>query len=230
MSFSRLIQLIGNERYELIKQTTVAIVGLGGVGGHAAEAIARSAFSKLILVDPDIIEDSNLNRQLIALHSTVGERKVDVMEQRIKDINPACEVIKLPMFYKPETRDRLFEHKIDFIIDAIDMIPFKADLIASAHERHIDIISVMGTGRKQHPEQLALTTLAKTAYDPVARTLRQRLKDVLDLRQVMVISSTEPPKDLDSTDNGPCSNAFVPATAGILAANYVYLKTIGNVT
>lgn len=230
MPFSRLKQLIGESTFETISSKTVCIVGLGGVGGSAAEAIARSGFGHIILVDQDIVEESNINRQVVALHSTIGRAKVDVMKARILDINPSCKVDTLHMFYNNETKNQLFAYSIDYMIDAIDTITFKIDLVTEAFRRKIPIISVMGTGNKYHPEQLDILPLDKTSYDPIARVMRQKLKRTVNIHKVMVVASTEPPTKVDSQTMSPSSNQFVPNTAGILAANYIFLHTIGKRT
>jgi tRNA A37 threonylcarbamoyladenosine dehydratase len=230
MPFSRLKQLIGESRFETLSTKTVCIVGLGGVGGSAAEAIARSGFGKILLVDQDIIEKSNINRQIVALQSTIGMPKVDVMKERILDINPDCQVDTLHMFYNETTKDKLWQQPIDFIIDAIDTITYKIDLVQEAFQRNIPIISVMGTGNKYCPEQLDIMPLSETSYDPIARVMRQKLKHRLPLQQIMVVASKEPPTKVDSMTMSPSSNAFVPNTAGILAANYIFLQAIGKTT
>jgi len=226
--FERLKQQIGCELFQQIQMKTVVIVGLGGVGGHAAEAIARSAFQQIILMDPDKVDASNLNRQVVALHSTIGRYKVDVMKDRILDINPDCQVITLAKSYNEETKEWLFMHEIDYVIDAIDNVKDKVDLIEETMKRKIKLISVMGTGRKFYPEQLEIIPLSKTSYDPLARTLRQKLRKTLDIRKIKVVSSKEPPKPLDPDNPAPCTNAFVPATAGLLAGNFVFLDAIGR--
>lgn len=227
MPFSRLRQLIGEDAFHRLQSKTVCIVGLGGVGGSAAEAIARSGFQRIILVDQDIVEESNINRQVVALHSTIGLPKVDVMKARILDINPRCKVDTYHMFYNDETKDVLWQQQIDYLIDAIDTMTYKIDIIKECHARGIPMISVTGTGNKYHPEQLDIMPLAKTAYDPIARVLRQKLKQFMDLKDIYVVASNEPPMKVDSMTTSPSSNAFVPNTAGILAANYIFLKAIG---
>lgn len=230
MPFSRLKQLIGEPLFDVISTKTVCIVGLGGVGGSAAEAIARSGFGHVILVDQDTIEPSNMNRQLVALHSSIGKPKVEVMKERIQDINPGCQVDVLHMFYNAETKHKLWQLNIDYVIDAIDTITYKIDLVKEAYQRHIPIISVMGTGNKYHPEKLDIIPLGKTSYDPIARVMRQKLKHTLNIDKVMVVASLEPPTKVDSMTMRPSSNAFVPNTAGIMAANHIFLQAIGKRT
>ena len=224
--FSRLIQLIGEEKMKQIQASTVVIFGLGGVGGSATEAIARSGFGTIILVDKDTVEASNLNRQLVALHSTINQPKVEVLQRRIHDINPSCNVITYNMFYDFETKHMIWEHKIDYVIDCIDTITFKIDIVKECKARNITSISVMGTGNKYHPEQLEIISLAKTEYDPIARVMRHKLKYDYNLNQIMVVASKEVPEKVDSTKQSPSSNAFVPNTAGIIAASYIFNQAI----
>lgn len=224
--FERLIQLIGEEKVQHLKEKTVLIFGLGGVGGNAVEAIARSAFGTIVLVDKDTVELSNLNRQLVALHSTLNLPKTEVLKQRILDINPSCNVITYQMFYNFETKHLIWENKIDYVIDCIDTMTFKIDIIKECLNRQIPQISVMGTGNKFHPERLEILPLSKTEYDPIARVLRNKLKKEYNLSKIMVVASKENPQKVDSTVQSPSSNSFVPSTAGILAASYIFNKAI----
>ncbi len=226
MIFSRLIQLIGEERFTKIKNSTVLIFGLGGVGGNAVEAIARSGFGTIILVDKDTVEESNINRQLLALHSTIGKPKTEILKQRINDINPECNVITYQMFYNFESKDLIWDNKIDYIIDCIDTITFKIDIVKEAIKRKIPFISVMGTGNKYHPEKLEIIPLSKTEYDPIARVMRNKLKKEYNLNKIFVVASKEVPEKVDSTKQSPSSNAFVPNTAGLIAASYIFNKAI----
>jgi tRNA A37 threonylcarbamoyladenosine dehydratase len=227
MSFSRLIDQIGPDAYQRLHRTTVAIVGLGGVGGSAAEAIARLGVGRVILVDGDVVEASNLNRQLVALHSTIGKKKVDVMADRIRDIHPACDVIACDWFVTKDTLPTLFAFGIDCLIDAIDSMRDKVELLAEAASRDVMTISVTGTGDKQDLSRLEVMPLAKTTYDPIARILRQKLRHRIDIDRLMVVVSTEPPAKNQDVPH-PSSNPFVPNAAGLLAAQTVFhhvLKT-----
>ena len=227
MRFSRLIQLIGNQKLQKITDSTVLIFGIGGVGGSAIEAIARSGYGTIILVDKDTVDASNINRQIIALDSTVTKLKTEVMKQRIHDINPECNVITYPLFYNFETKDAIWENKIDYVIDCIDTITFKIDIIRECVKRDIKLISVMGTGNKFHPEKLELIPLSKTEYDPIARVIRNKLRKELNIDKIMVVASKEVPLKVNSQEFSPSSNAFVPNTAGIIAASYIFNLTIG---
>ncbi|AIO19031.1 tRNA threonylcarbamoyladenosine dehydratase [Candidatus Izimaplasma bacterium HR1] len=224
--FERLIQLIGEEKLEKLKKSTVLIFGLGGVGGSATEAIARSAFGTIILVDKDTVELSNINRQLVALHSTINHTKTEVLKKRILDINPACNVITYNMFYNFETKDQIWQNKIDYVIDCIDTITFKIDIAKVCQDKGIPHISVMGTGNKYHPEKLEIMPLSKTEYDPIAKVMRKKLRIDYKLNEIIVVASKEIPEKTDSTTQSPSSNAFVPNTAGIIAASYIFNKAI----
>lgn len=228
MRFSRLEQLIGVDTVRELASKTVLIIGLGGVGGSATEAIARSGFGHLIIVDQDVVDESNINRQIIALDSTMHQPKVEVMRDRIHDINPQCNVTAYHQFYNHETKHKIWEHNIDFVIDCIDTITFKIDIIKEATNRKIPVISVMGTGNKYHPEQLAIMPLSKTEYDPIARVIRHKLRHDYPMNHIAVVASKEMPEKVDSTTMKPSSNAFVPNTAGILAASYIFNIAIGK--
>lgn len=228
MIFSRLIKLIGKEKFQEIQDKSVLIFGLGGVGGNATEAIARSGFGTIILVDNDTIDESNINRQIIALNSTVNKIKTEVMKERILDINPQCTVITYQRFYDFNTKEDIWNNKIDYVIDCIDTITYKIDIIKECISRDITFISVMGTGNKFYPEKLEILPLSKTEYDPIARVIRGKLNKEYNLKKIMVVASKEAPLKVDSTVNSPFSNSFVPNTAGILAASYIFNKVISK--
>lgn len=221
MSFSRLIDQIGPDAFRALSRSTVAIVGLGGVGGSAAEAIARLGVGRIVLVDGDVIEPTNLNRQLVALQSTMGQKKVDVMAARIRDIHPDCDVVALDWYVRPNNLSTLFDYRIDCLIDAIDAMTDKVELLAAAYERDIMTVSVTGTGDKRDLTKLQVLPLSKTTYDPIARILRQKLRHRLDLNRLNVVVSTEPPAKASDVKH-PSSNPFVPNAAGLLAAQTVF--------
>lgn len=226
MIFERTIQLIGMEKFNKLQGTTVLVFGIGGVGGHVIEALVRSGIGKIILVDRDVVDESNMNRQIIALKSTIGKAKTEIMKERILDINPLCEVRTYHMFYDFESKSKIWENEIDFVVDCIDTITFKIDIIKECIERDIKMISVMGTGNKFHPEKLEILPLSKTEQDPIARVIRTKLRKLHINNKVMVVASKEPPLKVDSSTHSPSSNAFVPATAGLLAASYVFNEVI----
>jgi len=234
--FSRNELTYGSEGTEILKNSTVAILGIGGVGSFAAEALARTGVGTLILIDKDVIDITNVNRQIHATLKTVGRAKVEVMEERIADINPNCKVIKLHMFYNDETKEALFEHPIDFIIDASDTVTFKIHLIKECLRRKIKFISSMGAANKLDPTKFEITDIQKTSYDPMAKVIRTKLRKEKINGKVPVVYSTERPiigredtlKVVGKEDSEfrkqqlpPASNAYVPSVAGLIAASYV---------
>ena len=183
--FDRLIPLFGQDGLEKIASSSVCVVGLGGVGGEATLALARSGVGNLIICDYDTVEETNINRQVVANTKTIGMYKTDVLEQMIKDINPDCKVIKLT---KKVDEDILQNH-FDFLIDAIDDLSSKIDLIKKCLDKNIKFISSMGAAKKVDPSKVTITKLSKTAYDPVAKVIRSKLKGY----DFPVVSSTEEP-------------------------------------
>jgi len=216
--FSRL-KLLLKDKYDLLKNKKVLIIGLGGVGGYALESITRTGISNLIIVDNDIIEESNLNRQLIALKTNIGKYKTDEFESRILNINPSANVKKINEFILEDNIDLLFDDNVDYIIDACDTVKTKCLIIKKCIEKNIKFISCMGTGRKIHPEMLKITDLSKTNYDPIAKKIRKFAKDNKIIKKIPVVSSDEVP--FESSDEAIPSISFVPAVAGMLLASYV---------
>lgn len=242
--FSRNELAIGKEGLDLLKNTTVAILGVGGVGTFAAEALARTNIGKIILVDKDDVDITNVNRQLIALLSTVGQPKADLMKKRIEDINPDCEVVALKMFYTEETYETFFEHKPDFVVDASDTISYKIHLIKECLKRGIPIISSMGAANKMDPTRLMIKDIFKTHTDPIAKVIRTRLRKEGIKKGIPVVFSDESPivirEDVRKTvgkDNSeirkaqmpPSSNAFVPSTVGLIMASYVVREILKDI-
>jgi len=217
--FKRLEMLIGNDNLKELKSKSVLILGVGGVGGYVAEALARSNIGTLILVDYDIVDITNINRQIIALDSTIGKKKVDVLEERIKDINSGCKIIKIDKFIDINNLEELFKYKIDFLVDACDTVSTKKETIKKCLEKNIDFISSMGTGNKLDPSKLEITDIRKTVNDPLARILRKFIKDEKINKKVMVLSSKELP--IKTGERTPGSTAFVPSSAGLLIASYI---------
>ena len=228
MIFKKTIQLIGEEKFNLLQQSTVLVIGLGGVGGHATEALARSGIGKLIIVDNDVVDETNINRQIIALSSTIGKPKTVVMKERLLDINKNLEVLAYHTFYDFETKNDIFNNKIDYVIDAIDTITYKIDIIKECLKRDIPFISSMGQGNKLHPELLEITDITKTSYDPIAKIIRSKLRKEGIKGKIPVVYSKEEPNSQDSKKRSPASSSFVPATAGLLAASYIVNKIIGG--
>lgn len=226
MQFERLKLLIGNEGYEKIKEKTVLVLGLGGVGSYAVEALVRSGIGKLIIVDKDIVDITNLNRQLMALYTNIGLNKVDVWEERIKNINPQCEVIKIKEYINEDNINILFNYKFDYLIDACDSISAKKAVIRECSRRKIKFISSMGAGNKLDPTKFQIMDIRKTSYDPLARVLRKMVYDEKINNKVMVVCSTEKPRKNNTGIIG--SIAFVPAVSGLLCASYIINDILGD--
>ena len=228
--FERERRIFGDEGMKRLAESRVIVFGVGGVGGHCIEALARSGIGTIAIVDADRVALSNLNRQIIALESTVGELKTDVAEKRIKDINPECNVIKYPMFYLPENADDIDLSQFDYVIDCIDTILAKIELVIRCRTINKPLISSMGTGNKVDPSKLQLADISKTSVCPLARVMRQELRKrgIYHLR--CVFSTEEPVKSRNEFPEGersPGSTAVVPATAGLLIASEV-VRTLAN--
>ena len=220
----RIIKLIGIDNLKKIKEKTIVIVGLGGVGGYATESLVRSGIDNLILIDFDKIDITNLNRQIITNQDNIGEYKVDIMKERIIKINPDCNVITYQAYLNKDNIDILKKHKIDYIIDACDSIETKKLLIDYSIENDIKLISSMGIANKIDPSKLEIIDIRKTSYDPIAKILRKYVIDKKINKKVMVVSSTEEPVRKDCLS----SLMFVPATSGILCANYIIRDIINK--
>jgi len=216
--FDRLFKVIGKDNYEKIKDKTVLIIGIGGVGGYALETLARMGIESFIIIDSDKVEESNLNRQIISLQSNIGKYKVDVANERIKDINPNINVIKIKEFITKDNIDNLFKYNIDYIIDACDTVTTKVLLIKKAQEKNIKIISCMGSGNRVNPTKVEITDIYKTQNDPLAKIMRKLLKEENIKHQKVVYSKELPTKNGSRT---PGSSALVPSVSGIYAAYYV---------
>ena len=222
--FDRLSKVIGDDNVLLLSEKTVLVLGVGGVGGYVCEALARSGIGKLIIVDFDFVDETNINRQIIALDSTVGLKKVDVLEKRIKDINSGCEVIKIDKFIDKDNFLELFNYNIDYFVDACDTMTVKKMVITECIKRKIKFISSMGTGNKIDPSKLEIVDIRKTINDPLAKVIRKFVKDEKINSKVMVLSSSELP--IKTGERTPGSTAFVPASAGLLIASYVVRQFI----
>lgn len=231
--FSRTELLIGSESLINLKKSKVIVFGIGGVGGFAAEVLARSGIGQIDIVDSDVVSLTNINRQIVALHSTIGQKKVDVMKNRILDINPECIVNTFDCFYLPENAN-LFDFKnYDYVVDCIDTVSAKISLIENAKKSETKIISSMGTGNKLNPQKFEIADISKTSVCPLARVIRRECAK-RNLKNVKVLFSTEEPvkiqKKTDSELKGngiaPGSISFVPSVAGILIAREVILDLI----
>ena len=225
----RTAMLLGEQSVSSLSGKHVAVFGIGGVGSFCAEALARAGVGHLTLVDDDTVSESNLNRQLVALRSTVGMAKTEVMAQRIADINPDCIVTVLTKRYTEETKEDFFALGFDYVADCIDSVACKTSLIATAIQRHIPIISAMGTGNKLDPSQFVITDLAKTSGCPLARVMRRELKQRGILHHTVLYSTEQAIKPLFQPDDGkavPGSVAWVPSCAGLMMAGHIIQKLI----
>lgn len=226
MQFDRLKLLVG-DKFEDIKNKTVLIVGIGGVGGYALEALVRSGISNIIIVDNDTIDITNLNRQIISNINNIGQFKVDVAEERALSINPECNIIKYNLFLNEDNVATLFDYKIDYVVDACDTLSVKKELIRQSIKNGSKLISSMGTGYKMHPEMLEIVDIRKTEYDPIAKIIRKMVRDEKIKQKIYVIASKELPKK-NNDSKTIASNAIVPSTAGILAASFILNDIVGE--
>lgn len=218
--------LIGTERIERLRRSHVIIFGIGGVGGYALEVIARSGVGAITIVDADSVEESNINRQIIALHSTIGKTKVEVARERIHDINPDCEVRALEMFYLPENADEIDLSCYDYVVDCIDTVAAKVELIRRCNELGKPIISSMGAGNKMDATALKVSDIYKTSMDPLAKAVRKKCKE-LGIRRLKVVFSEEKP--IETNSEYIASNAFVPAAMGVIVGSETVKELMGVV-
>lgn len=224
--FERQIRLIGDAAMERLRTSHVAVFGIGGVGGYVAEALARSGIGELTLFDHDTVALSNLNRQIIALHSTIGRRKVDVMKERILDIAPETVVHANPVFFLPENADAIDFGAFDYVADAIDTVTGKIALILKAQGAGVPVISAMGAGNKMDPSAFRVADIYETKVCPLAKVMRKELK-ARGVKSCKVVYSEEEPvriagdPDPKTGKIAPGSNAFVPATCGLIMAGEI---------
>lgn len=223
--FQRTEMLIGKASVDIIKKSCVAVFGIGGVGSYVCEALARAGVEKFLLCDNDVVSESNINRQLIALHSTVGKPKTSVMAERIKDINPNAQIIEMQTFFSAENVNEFDFNSFSYVVDAIDTVSSKLELISRAKEKNIPIISCMGTGNKLNPTLFEVTDIFKTSVCPLARVMRKELKN-RGIDSLKVLYSKEIPKARENSiaENGrhiPGSISFVPSSAGLIIASEV---------
>ena len=220
---NRLEILIGHDDIQTLTKKSVFILGIGGVGGYVCEALARSGVGRLVLVDSDIIDVTNINRQIIALHSTIGRKKVEVMKERILDINPDCEVEAYDMFLDNDL-SILDKVDVDFVVDCCDTVSTKKNIISYCTSKNISFLTCLGTAKKFNPSLLEITDLSKTYNDPLARILRKYVKDSHITSKIPVCFSSELPADVKELG----STAFVPSSAGLLIASYVIQYLLQN--
>lgn len=214
-----------DDKLDKLKDKVILIIGLGGVGSYCLETLARTYFKKLIIIDGDIVDISNLNRQLMTNINNIGCYKTDVFEERIKKINPECEITKITEFITKSNLNLLFEQNPDYIIDCCDTIETKIEIIKYCLKNKIKFISSMGMANRLDASKISITTLDKTSYDPLAKKMRNLLKKENIKGKIPVICSTEQPKKLDKLG----SIAHVVATAGILCTNYIINDILGDV-
>lgn len=235
--FSRTELAIGPEGLQVLKNSSVAVLGIGGVGSIAAEALARTAIGRIVMIDKDVVDITNINRQIHALTTTIGRSKTELMRERIRLINPECDAVALDMFYTEETYERLFEYPLDYVIDASDTITYKIHLIKECLKRNIPIISSMGAANKMDPSRFRVADISETKVDPIARVIRQKLRKAGITKGVKVVFSTEEPlkpredvtqrivpenaPEIRKAKNPPASNSFVPPVAGLIMVSVV---------
>lgn len=231
--FLRNEMLLGAEAMEKLAGSSVAVFGLGGVGSWCAEALCRSGVGKITLIDQDTISVSNINRQLCATNSTIGKYKAQAMAERLRDINPEIEVTPVAARYEENSRETFFQMRYDYIVDCIDLVACKLDLIETAMQRGIPIVSALGTGNKRNAEMLKITDISKSEGCPLARVVRKELRK-RGIKHLPVVYSNElamKPEDVEAPPPGrrsvPGSLVWVPATAGMLLCSHVVTQILG---
>lgn len=220
--FNRTINLIGEQRFNELQDKKVMILGIGGVGGHACEALARCGISNFVLIDADVVDKTNINRQIIALNSTIGQPKVKVMKERIIDINPNAKVQDIQVFLTPQTINQL-DFNVNYVIDCIDNVTAKISLAIRADELGFNVISCMGTGNKLCPELFEITDIYKTSVCPLAKVMRKKLKEA-NVKKLTVLYSKEEP--IKTQSRIPSSISFTPSIAGLRIAEFVIKELI----
>lgn len=237
-AFQRTEMLLGSEALETLKNSTVAIFGVGGVGSYTAEALARTGVGHLVLIDSDTVCVSNINRQVHATTETVGRPKVEVMKERIALINPDAKVTTYQMLYNAETAESMLSEEYDYVVDAIDMVTSKIDLVVRCKEKNIPIISAMGAANKMDPTRLEVSDIYKTSVCPLAKVMRQELKKRRVKKLKVVYSKETPLKPLQPEPGEipasgwtrrqiPASVAFVPSVSGLIIAGEIVKELIG---
>ncbi|MCY0876715.1 MAG: tRNA threonylcarbamoyladenosine dehydratase [Firmicutes bacterium] len=244
--FSRTELVVGTQGLATLQHATVAVIGLGGVGSYTAEALARSGVGRLILVDKDVIDITNINRQIPALTETIGRPKVEVMAERIHSINPDCEVVQKQIFFLKDTETDILEPPLDYVADAIDTVSAKIHLALSCRARQIPYVASMGAANKLDPTAFRVMDLFDTHMDPIARVMRRELRKHGVHKGVTVVCSEEPPRKADAevlkqiapsiqpgetlprkAQNPPASIAFVPPIPGLILASVIVRDLVG---
>lgn len=221
--FARIVRMLDQKCLENLQSKKVAIFGLGGVGSYVVEALVRNGIGEVVLVDHDIIDITNINRQLYALHSTVGMNKVDIAKSRCLDINPNLKITTFQQFYLPELNMEDIFSDCDFVIDAIDTVKAKIALIENCYKLNIPVISSMGTGNKLNPELFEISDIYKTSVCPLARVMRKELR-IRGIKKCPVLYSKEQPQKVNGATPGSVS--FVPGVAGLMIAGYVIRELV----
>ncbi len=221
--FSRTIGVIGEQNFQKLQNSSVIVFGLGGVGGSACESLVRAGVGKIGVVDKDVVDITNINRQVIASDETVGMKKTEAMRNRLLSINPNVEIFVYDLFYLPETADEVDLSEYDFVVDCIDNVTAKLELVSRCEKLGVPIISSMGTGNKLHPEMLKIADINKTSVCPLARVIRREMKK-RGLSKLTVVYSEETPVKTDLSVPG--SMSFVPPVAGYMISSYVVRKIL----
>lgn len=224
--FSRTELVIGEQGVQKLKKAKVAIFGIGGVGSFVAEGLARVGIGHFVLIDKDEIDITNLNRQIHATHETIGESKVKVMKKRILSINPEAKIEEYPLFYLPESENKIIDESFSYIVDAVDTVTAKIAIIQNAKQANVPVISCMGTGNKLNPTMLEVADIEKTSVCPLAKVMRKELKN-RQIQNVKVVYSKEEPirlkgkEEMEQNKKTPGSISFVPSVAGLIIAGEV---------
>lgn len=220
--FARTEILIGKDNLEKLRNSHVAVFGVGGVGGYVAEMLVRAGVGSITIIDFDKVDVTNINRQIIALHSTVGKYKVDVMKERLLDINPSCNITIFKEKYLPENRDMFFKNKFDYVVDAIDMVTSKVDLIKHCHDLNLNIISAMGAGNRYNVPEFKVVDIFKTFNDGLAKIVRKKLKELGVLKHQVAFTENvaNPSQDVIG------SISYYPSMCGCVIAGHVVNELI----
>ncbi|HBF4992960.1 TPA: tRNA threonylcarbamoyladenosine dehydratase [Clostridioides difficile] len=224
--------LVGDDGIKKLNNSNIIVFGVGGVGSFTVEALARAGVGNITIVDFDDVDITNINRQIPALHSTVGRYKVDVMEERILDINPNINIKKIRSLYNKDTSDEILTERYDYVVDAIDMVSSKIHLIETCEKKGLKIISSMGMGNKLDPTKIVVTDIHKTSTCPLAKVMRKELRD-RGIKKLKVVYSTEQPIELKKkVMNGrkvtPGSISFVPSVGGLIIASVIVNELLGQ--
>lgn len=230
--FSRTIKLLGSESFEKLKNANVMVFGVGGVGGYVVEGLARCGIGNISVLDKDVVSITNINRQIIALSSTVGSKKTELIKQRVLDINPDCNITAYDMFYLPENADSIDLSVYDFVVDAVDTVSAKLEIVSRCSRLDIPVISCMGTANHTDPMAFRISDVYDTDVCPLARVMRRECRKLnIPKGKVKALYSLQPPLKAFAEDDGklaPCSSVFCPSIAGLLIANEIVSTLSGS--